>query len=302
MPDPDMRRLVSKTGAVAAYIGVAATALGTLGVDTSALVAGLSVGGITIGFAARDLASNYIAGIMLVASKPFRSGDRITVGREADMIAGIVSRIDLRYVHLRPTDPQDTSELLVPNSTVFSSVIRTYNQPQEDEFAILDSRFPRGFLQRSITGLSAAGSTSSKATATASATSSSAAASAASQQPQGTGAPEQPGSSESSASALAHRNPYTAQLKHMPEFVTLVDTAFRELSALAEAQLRVKYASILRDIPDDNCQKIVMWLASTKQLSNSQREEWRAFVAANNNTVPSWVPSAFTGTAGADSS
>ena len=89
----------------------------------------------------------------------------------------------------------------------------------------------------------------------------------------------------------------------MPEFVTLVDTAFRELSALAEAQLRVKYASILRDIPDDNCQKIVMWLASTKQLSNSQREEWRAFVAANNNTVPSWVPSAFTGTtAGADSS
>ncbi|HVW37294.1 MAG TPA: hypothetical protein VHB99_08305, partial [Pirellulales bacterium] len=51
------------------------TASGSLGVDVSALVAGLGLTGFAVGFAVKDILSNWLAGILILVYEPFRRGD-----------------------------------------------------------------------------------------------------------------------------------------------------------------------------------------------------------------------------------
>ena len=84
------------------------TSLGTVGVNVSAIVAGLGLTGFAFGFAFKDMLSNFISGIMIFIYEPFKLGDRIKVdGKE-----GKVVDINLRYVTLL----NDESKVLVPNS------------------------------------------------------------------------------------------------------------------------------------------------------------------------------------------
>ncbi len=53
--DSNLRHLVSATIVGGLYIGTGATILGTLGVDMSPIMAGVSVTGLSAGFAARDV-------------------------------------------------------------------------------------------------------------------------------------------------------------------------------------------------------------------------------------------------------
>ena len=89
------------------------TALGTLGVDVTALVAGLGLTGFALGFALKDALSNLLAGILLLFYHPFRCGNRIKVSG----CEGVVTDINLRYTKL---DNGDT-EFLIPNSTCFTN-------------------------------------------------------------------------------------------------------------------------------------------------------------------------------------
>lgn len=94
--DKDVRRLLSRGLAFSAYTIAGVALLHVLGVDTSGLVTGLSVSGITLGFAARDVAANYISGIMILITRPFKTGEKITVGTMNEGATGVVQRIDMR--------------------------------------------------------------------------------------------------------------------------------------------------------------------------------------------------------------
>jgi small-conductance mechanosensitive channel len=91
------------------------TALGTLGVDVTALVAGLGLTGFALGFALKDALSNLLAGVLILFYHPFRCGDRIKIGG----CEGVVMDMNLRYTKL---DGGDT-EFLIPNSTCFTNWI-----------------------------------------------------------------------------------------------------------------------------------------------------------------------------------
>ena len=70
------------------------TSLGTLGVNVSAIVAGLGLTGFAFGFAFKDMLSNFISGVMIFIYEPFKIDDFIQVeGKE-----GRVVNINLRYV------------------------------------------------------------------------------------------------------------------------------------------------------------------------------------------------------------
>ena len=100
-------------------IGVV-TALGTMGADIGGLVASLGLVGFAVGFALKDAISNTLAGILLLAYRPFRRGDVISVaGNE-----GTVVNIDLRYTVL----DTDAQRILVPNSQLFTNVVKV-NKP-----------------------------------------------------------------------------------------------------------------------------------------------------------------------------
>ena len=93
----------------------AVTALGTAGVNVSALVAGLGLTGFALGFAFRDILSNLLAGVLLLLYRPFVRGDRISVTG----LEGVVAHIDLRYTILEG----EGQTILIPNSNLFTNPI-----------------------------------------------------------------------------------------------------------------------------------------------------------------------------------
>lgn len=92
-----------------------ASALGTLGVNISALVAGLGLGGFALGFALRDILANLVAGVLILVYRPFQEGDTVAVAGQT----GKVAAIDLRYTELTA----DGHRILVPNQTIFTSAV-----------------------------------------------------------------------------------------------------------------------------------------------------------------------------------
>ena len=89
----------------------AVAALGTLGIDIGALIAGLGLTGFALGFAFKDTISNVLAGIMVIIYKPFDLDDIILVGK----FEGRVRSIDLRYTVLDYND----RIVYVPNAKLF---------------------------------------------------------------------------------------------------------------------------------------------------------------------------------------
>ncbi len=97
------------------------TALGTLGVDVTALVAGLGLTSLALGLALKDIVSNVVSGVLILMYRPFHIGDTINVsGGE-----GVVINIDLRYTVLQGQGRL----ILIPNQNVFSNVV-IVNRPQ----------------------------------------------------------------------------------------------------------------------------------------------------------------------------
>ena len=107
--------LLARTSSITLIIFGFITALGTLGINVSALVAGLGLTGFALGFALKDTISNLISGVLILSYKPFKIGDRIKIsGYE-----GIVVSIDLRYTEL----DAEGNKILIPNSKLFTNPI-----------------------------------------------------------------------------------------------------------------------------------------------------------------------------------
>jgi small-conductance mechanosensitive channel len=89
--------------------------LDNLGVNVTALVAGLGVGGIAIGLAAQGIFSDLFAALSIVFDRPFRRGDTINYGGSVDQggTTGTVERIGLKTTRIRSR----TGELVIMSNT-----------------------------------------------------------------------------------------------------------------------------------------------------------------------------------------
>jgi small-conductance mechanosensitive channel len=83
--------------------------LDNLGVNVTALIAGLGIGGIAIGLAAQGIFSDLFAALAILFDRPFRRGDTIRYGTSV----GTVERIGLKTTRLRSV----TGEQLVMANT-----------------------------------------------------------------------------------------------------------------------------------------------------------------------------------------
>jgi small-conductance mechanosensitive channel len=91
------------------------TALGTMGINVSALVAGLGLTGFALGFGLKDILSNLVSGILILLYRPFSIHDRISVAG----MEGTVTDIDLRYTRLE----KDGKAFLIPNAMLITNTI-----------------------------------------------------------------------------------------------------------------------------------------------------------------------------------
>lgn len=99
-------------------------ALGQLGFDITALVAGLGIGGVAVALAVQNILGDLFASLSIVLDKPFAVGDFIVV----DELRGEVERVGIKTTRVRSLD----GELLVfANSDLLKSRIRNFRQMRE---------------------------------------------------------------------------------------------------------------------------------------------------------------------------
>lgn len=81
----------------------------------TALLAGVSLVSVIIGFAAQATLGNLVSGISLVLYKPFRRGDRLQIQAPTGLEVGEVEDISLGYTILRT---EDRRQIIIANSTM----------------------------------------------------------------------------------------------------------------------------------------------------------------------------------------
>jgi len=110
---PDVVTMMTQITETGLLIFGAVSALGTIGIDVGAMIAGLGLVGFALGFALRDLLSNFLAGFLILVYTPFVRGDHITVSGSD----GRVIEINMRYTVLE----DDNKRILIPNSVLFQN-------------------------------------------------------------------------------------------------------------------------------------------------------------------------------------
>ncbi|MDQ2742463.1 MAG: mechanosensitive ion channel family protein [Chloroflexota bacterium] len=92
-----------------------------LGIGLAPLAAFIGVVGLAAGLSLQQVLQNLVAGVYLLAERPFRIGDVIAVVGPAGLNhVGRVEDIQMRTTHLRSLDDE---VILVPNSSIFSGII-----------------------------------------------------------------------------------------------------------------------------------------------------------------------------------
>lgn len=81
----------------------------------TALLAGVSVMSVILGFAAQATLGNLVAGIALVLYKPFERGDRLQIQAPTGMEVGEVEEISLGYTVLQTADRR---QIIISNGTM----------------------------------------------------------------------------------------------------------------------------------------------------------------------------------------
>ena len=114
--DRGLVQTIGKLLRISVFITSTLVALQTMGYSISGLLAFGGVGGIAVGFAAKDLLANFFGGLMIFLDRPFLVGDWI---RSPDKeIEGTVEHISWRLTRIRTFDKRP---LYVPNAT-FSNI------------------------------------------------------------------------------------------------------------------------------------------------------------------------------------
>lgn len=107
---------IGKLLRVSVLITAALVGLQSLGISISGVLAFGGIGGIAVGFAAKDLLANFFGGLMVYLDRPFAVGDWV---RSPDQeIEGTVEEIGWRLTRIRTFDKRP---LYVPNS-VFTQI------------------------------------------------------------------------------------------------------------------------------------------------------------------------------------
>jgi len=108
---------ISKLGRLIIFVGTVLALMQTFGFSVSGLLAAGGIGGIAIGFAAKDILANFFGGLTIYMDRPFVVGDWI---RSPDKdIEGTVEKISWRYTQIRRFNK---NPLYVPNA-IFTTIM-----------------------------------------------------------------------------------------------------------------------------------------------------------------------------------
>jgi small-conductance mechanosensitive channel len=125
--DPAAATTVSAMGFVGRMVlwtVVLLLALDNVGVDVTALVAGLGVGGIAVALAAQNILGDLFASLSIVLDQPFVLGDFIVINE----YQGTVEHVGLKTTRLRSLTGE---QLVFSNNDLLQSRVRNYGRMKE---------------------------------------------------------------------------------------------------------------------------------------------------------------------------
>lgn len=121
--DKSLVSFIAKTIKFVLYFIIILIIADMLSIPVTSLVATFSVVGLAASLAIQDALSNLASGVMILAMKPFKSGDYI----EGASVSGTVSEIN--FSHTLLVTP-DNKQIHVPNKEILNSTIVNYSEQQ----------------------------------------------------------------------------------------------------------------------------------------------------------------------------
>lgn len=118
------RSLLSFLGRIVLWSLVALLILDNLGLNVSALVASLGIGGIAVALAVQNILGDLFASLSIAIDKPFVIGDFIIV----DDLMGSVEHVGLKTSRIRSLSGE---QIIFSNNDLLKSRIRNYKRMQE---------------------------------------------------------------------------------------------------------------------------------------------------------------------------
>lgn len=115
-------------GQILIWTVFALLALDNLGVNVTALVAGLGVGGIAIALAVQTILGDLFGSLSITLDKPFTVGDMLQI----DDITGRVEHIGIKSTRLRSVTGE---QVIIANADVLKSRVRNLGRMPEKRFA-----------------------------------------------------------------------------------------------------------------------------------------------------------------------
>jgi len=91
------------------------------GVPYKTVVAGLGIGGLAFAIAAKDTIANFFGSAIIIADRPFKTGDKIKIGSDI----GVITNVGIRSTRIRTI--YDTI-LTVPNNKITQEMIDNYTE------------------------------------------------------------------------------------------------------------------------------------------------------------------------------
>lgn len=116
--------LLSFLGRMVLWLLVFLLVLDNLGLNVSALIASLGIGGIAIALAVQNILGDLFASLSIAIDKPFVIGDFIVV----DDVLGTVEHVGLKTTRLRSLGGE---QIILSNNDLLKSRIRNYKRMQE---------------------------------------------------------------------------------------------------------------------------------------------------------------------------
>lgn len=118
--DPLLVSFTTRILSIALLLAVVLAAVAYVGIDITPLMVLLGGSALAIGLALQSSLSNFAAGLMLVAFRPFKKGDYV----EAGGVGGTVAEVSLFNTELVTADNR---HIIVPNSAITGSTITNFS-------------------------------------------------------------------------------------------------------------------------------------------------------------------------------
>jgi small conductance mechanosensitive channel len=119
-------RMIIRTAIMLIGVLIALDLIGLTSV-VGAVLGSAGVVGLVLGFAFREIAENYIAGILLSVRRPFEPGDHVVIENREGKVISVNSRATVLMT-------MDGNHLQLPNSLVFKSIVLNYSKNPKRRF------------------------------------------------------------------------------------------------------------------------------------------------------------------------